>query len=170
MEPERVEFLSGVGEALLRPVRPDDAGAINCFFERLTREDVRMRFFSALRSLPQRHVERLVDTDFERDIALLLIEPVFGEILGVARLADAGEQGEIAITVRSDMKHNGIGAHLLTRLLDHARRRGLQEVFGDILPDNRACLGLARKLGFTFGRRAEAPYLVRARLRLERLN
>ncbi|MEJ1968323.1 MAG: GNAT family N-acetyltransferase [Rhizomicrobium sp.] len=163
---ERIESIEGFGDLLLRAVRPDDRDAVGRFFGRLTPDDVRTRFFCGLRRLSQGHVDRLVTPDFEHEMALLAIESGGGEILGVVRLAETDAGAEIAITVRSDLKHKGIGKRLLHRALDYARLHGTQDVYGDILADNRASIGLARKFGFTVSRSPEAPHLVRARLRL----
>ncbi len=167
-ELERRERVPGLGEALLRPVQPDDADAVNRFFARLTRDDVRARFFSVMPRLPERYLQSLLAADFDHDVAFLLVDPIRGDILGVVRLADIGgaEGAEVAVTVRSDLKHRGIGALLLARVLACARAHGTREVHGDVLADNRACIGLARKLGFSLVRSAVEPHIVRASLRL----
>ena len=56
---------------------------------------------------------------------------------------------EYAVTVRSDKKARGIGATLMTVLLDEAKRRRIGEVWGDVLADNRRMLNLAKDMGFT---------------------
>ncbi len=148
------------GTTVIRAIRADDAAGIERFFARLTPDDVRARFFQALRALPPGYVEQLTHPDAAHGAALVAVD---GEdILGVGRLID----GELAVTVRSDLKHRGIGLALLERLLDVARRRGTGEVCADILAANRACLGMARKLGFALHRALRRAGLVRAKLRL----
>ncbi|HEY1711166.1 MAG TPA: GNAT family N-acetyltransferase [Rhizomicrobium sp.] len=163
---ERRETIPGFGEVLLRPVRSDDAPAIERFFARLSPEDVHTRFFSAMPRLSAAHMARLTGIDFDRDMALLLVEPASGEILAVGRLCANPdvEHEEFAITVRTDVKRHSLGEHLMTWLLDYAKGHGTREVFGDILADNRPSLALARKLGFKLGRRIDSPGIVRATL------
>ena len=36
----------------------------------------------------------------------------------------------------------------MRRLIDYARRRGIGEIFGQVLGENRRMLGLCRSLGF----------------------
>ena len=60
----------------------------------------------------------------------------------------------------------GLGALLMRRIIDYARERGIKEVFGDVLRENKAMLGLCRKLGFTVGFAGE-PGVVRVTLPLK---
>ena len=52
----------------IRPIRPEDAAAHADFFKRLTPEDIRYRFFSALRELSAEQMSPL-HIDYERDMA-----------------------------------------------------------------------------------------------------
>jgi acetyltransferase len=133
----------------------------------MTPEDVRLRFFASLRALSTRQLERLTQVDGERETAFVLeaSEGRPSEILSIGRLAvPPEEQGraEFAVTVRSDLKGRGIGRFMLTHLIDEARRRGLSEIFGDILEENAAMLALSRELGFTLAPIAESPAIIRA--------
>jgi L-amino acid N-acyltransferase YncA len=53
---------------------------------------------------------------------------------------------EIAITVEDAWQHRGVGLRLARRLCVVARDRGYDAFVARILPDNRAALGLVRKL------------------------
>jgi acetyltransferase len=162
---EHRETIAGLGPTLLRPVRPEDATAFNAFFDKLTQEDVRLRFFSMWHHIPERQLARLTQIDYDREMAFVLFSAA-NEILGVVRLAadPNKERAEFAVIVRSDLKGKGIGRILMTRLLAYARERGIATVWGDILWENRAMIGLARKLGFKIGPVEGAPDLVRATL------
>jgi acetyltransferase len=50
--------------------------------------------------------------------------------------------------VRTDHKGRGIGTLLMKTLVDHAKRSGIGELFGEILPENRLMIALAQELGF----------------------
>jgi acetyltransferase len=165
---ERREHIAGVGETLLRPVRPEDAPAFNAFFDRLTPEDVRLRFFSMWHRIPSRQLVRLTQIDYDRDMALVLFAEASNEILGIVRLsADPNnERAEFAVIVRSDLKGKGLGRTLMLRLLDYARGRGIHVIFGDILRENHAMITLSRKLGFTISSTPGAPDIVQATLPL----
>lgn len=159
----------GLGPVRLRPIRVDDGPALVRYFEKLTVEDVRLRFFAPMRALTTRQLERFTHLDDARETALVLEAPEEGrdEILSVARLAvPPQEEGhaEFAISVRSDLKGRGFGRFMLRHLVGQARERGLKEIFGDILEENKAMLALAKELGFTLDLVADAPAIVRATL------
>jgi acetyltransferase len=70
----------------------------------------------------------------------------------VARLHNTGEGScEFAIVVGDVWQDKGVGARLLTRLLDVARSAGVVEVVGTTHSGNEAMKQLARKLGFVLG-------------------
>lgn len=161
-----LDAVPGLGPMRLRPIRADDAAALVRYFERLTPEDVRLRFFAPLRSLSTRQVERFTQLDGERETAFVLEAPEGGrpEILSVGRLAKApeGARAEFAVSVRSDLKGRGIGRFMLTYLVEQARQRGFGEIFGDILEENEAMLALSRELGFALAPVAETSAIIRA--------
>jgi acetyltransferase len=163
---ETIEIAT-LGRVALRAIRPEDAGAITALFERLSPEDVRMRFFAAMRELPREMLVRLTQIDYDREMALVLETPP-GGIGAVVRIACDPDnvKAEFAIVVRSDLKGQGIGTLLMGRILDHARKRGVQEVWGDVLRENRAMLQLARELGFAIEDVPETGEIVRVRVRL----
>jgi acetyltransferase len=70
--------------------------------------------------------------------------------LGVVRaISDPdGTKAEFAVVVRSDLKAMGLGHALLEKLVRYCRQRGMGELVGQVLPDNRRMLELARSLGF----------------------
>jgi acetyltransferase len=162
---ERIEAIPGLAGAVLRPLRAADREAVGAFFARLAPEDMRMRFFAPLREIPRATLARLMDLDGEREIALAL-EVAPGAFAGIARLsAERGlARAEFAVAVRSDLKRRGIGRLLVTRILDHARARGIGEVTGSILRENVAMVALARDLGFAIEDEPGAPALLRARI------
>jgi acetyltransferase len=86
-------------------------------------------------------------------------------LIGVARyvLNREDKSAEFAIVVADAWQGRGIGKRLLAELIDVARRRGLKQLYGDILGVNRPMLELVRTLGFTL-QRHEDPTLTRATL------
>ena len=148
--PDELTASETVGGAtyLRRAVRPEDAPAFERFFARLDPIDVRMRFFTLLKSLSPDMLARLTQIDYDRDMALVLFDAA-GEVASVGRFsADPDNtKAEFAILVRSDLKGRGIGRLLMERLGSYARKRGIGELFGDILADNAVMIALCRELG-----------------------
>jgi acetyltransferase len=144
------------GAIAVRPLRPDDRAAYRRFLWRLDPEDVRLRMGRLMRA-DRRLYHRLLDFDRSREEAFVALDPG-GAILGVGRIVlDAGlgdGTAEIALIVRSDLKHHGIGQALLDRIVRFARANGLAEICGFVMHENRPMLSLARKHG---GRFVDAP-------------
>ena len=169
---EEVE-LAGGRRFLLRPVRPEDAPAFIRAFEKLTPEDVRMRFFAPMKDLSPAMAARLTQIDYEREMALVLSEPGrqsdTAEIFGVVRVsADPdNEAAEFAIIVRSDMKEHGLGSFLMRRIINYARARGLTRLYGDVLRENEAMLKLCHAFGFALHTLPEEPAIFEVRLELQ---
>ncbi|MEM6677992.1 MAG: bifunctional acetate--CoA ligase family protein/GNAT family N-acetyltransferase [Pseudomonadota bacterium] len=139
------------GEVFVRPVKPEDAPRFAAFFAAASPEDLRLRFFGAMRTVPDSLIARLTQIDYARAIAFVAFETRDSDdILGVGRLAsDAdGERAEFSVMVRSDLKGRGLGRALMERLLAHGRAEGMRAIWGEILPENTGMLTLAKHLGF----------------------
>jgi acetyltransferase len=152
----------------LRPLRPEDRDIEHAFVSGLSPETRHNRLLGGAIAITREYIERLVSVDYSRDMALAATAMLDGEsLIGVARyvLDRNNESAEFAIVVADSWHGRGIGSHLLAKLIDVARRRGLKRLYGDILATNRPMLELARKLGFKLGRHEDAT-LTRASLDL----
>ncbi len=156
------------GERLIvRPIRPEDAEEHGAFFSRLSPQDIRYRFFTAMRELSAEQMARLTQIDYDREMAFVAVREVGGQTVGVARLVCEDEQeGEFAVIVQADVKGRGVASHLMRRLIDWARGRGLREIEGQVLSDNAPMLAFVRHLGFRLKRVPQEPDVVEARLSL----
>lgn len=133
---------------VLRPIRADDADALRRGFARLTPEQVRLRTFHRQNELTPAAAERLVRIDPETSSAWVAVD-ADGEIRGEARLHvdSIDDGGEFGVTVDPSFTGRGIGRALMQRLLDDAKRRGLQTIWGDVLTDNSAMLDFVKRIG-----------------------
>ncbi len=153
----------------VRSIRPEDEAAIVDLFARMSPEDVRSRFFAALKELPPALLARLTHIDHDREMALVALVPGSADaLLGVARLSAEPDnaRAEYAVVVRSDWKGHGLGYALVRAIIDHARERGIAEIFGVILAENLPMIDMARDLGFTITANPEDAATVIARLAL----
>ena len=136
----------------IRAIHADDASMLQAFVRRLSAQSRRFRFFSSLVELPAQLLERFVNQDRGRGLALVaLSERSEGTaIIAEARciLDPAEANAEFAIAIDDEFQRRGLGTRLLKTLVTHASRRGIRRLFGEILADNRAMLGLAQRLGF----------------------
>jgi acetyltransferase len=90
------------------------------------------------------------------------------ELYGVVRIiADPDkERAEFAILLRHDMTGLGLGPMLLRRIIDYATERGIGEIFGDVLSDNRSMLKLCRVFGFKVKSDRDDPGVMQVTLKL----
>jgi acetyltransferase len=143
-------FQAGPERLMIRAIRPEDAAAHAAFFSHLSPEDVRYRFFSAIRELTPERIARMTQIDYDREMAFIAVRESTNETLGVSRLVAEGDggEGEFAVVVRPDMKGRGLASHLMRRLFDWARTRGITDIVGQVLADNAPMLSFVRHLGF----------------------
>jgi GNAT superfamily N-acetyltransferase len=133
-------------ELTVRPISLADVDRLYDLFGRLSPESVHSRFFSPIRRPPKIFMLRLAAVDHVRRDALIAMDG--DQIVAVARYdAPAGAvDAEIALTVADDWQHRGIGLRLASRLACLAASRGYENFTATMLSDNRAALGLVRKL------------------------
>jgi acetyltransferase len=138
------------------------------FFSRLSPEDIRYRFFSAMRELTPELTARLTQVDYDREMAFIAVRETTGDTVGVARLVcEPGcEAGEFAIIVQADMKGRGLASHMMDRLIDWARHQGMKRITAQILADNHPMLSFARHLGFALHRMPDDHEVMEAELTL----
>jgi acetyltransferase len=156
---------------LLRPIRPEDEPALRATFAGLTPEESRLRFFVPIKALSHVAATRFTQLDYDRQMGLVLTDPGIAgrtQIYGVVHLnADPdNERADYGILVRHDVSGMGLGLLLMRRIIDYARRRGIGELHGDVLSENRTMRQLCRKLGFREEVDPEDPALVRVSLAL----
>lgn len=139
-------------EVVVRSIRPDDAPLLQDFVRGLSARSRRFRFFAALAELSAAQLQRFVNVDRTRGLALVALSERRGRIDIVAEARCAFEQesdnAEFAIAIADDFQRRGLGTQLVKRLLGVAWRKGVRRVFGEIKSDNRAMLAFATRLGF----------------------
>ncbi|MEP2827881.1 bifunctional acetate--CoA ligase family protein/GNAT family N-acetyltransferase [Parvibaculum sp.] len=153
----------------LRPIKPEDAALIDELLEHTDPEDVRLRFLSPLRKLPRQLAARLTQIDYDREMAFVVFaDESRVEVVGVGRLSEDPdrERAEFAILVRSDLHGHGLGYSLMQELIAYGRRRGIGEIFGHVLRENRGMLNVCDDLGFTRHAIEGDPTLLETRLKL----
>jgi len=170
-ELEATERLRDGALVRLRPIRPEDEPLLQDLASHMSPQDLRLRFFTAMKGLSHQLAARLTQIDYDREMALIALEADADQILGVSRFAadPDNRQAEYAVEVRSDWKGRGLGYLLMTRLIDVARQRRIGELVGEVLRENTAMLQMCRTLGFTIGADAKDPGLVRVTKPLQKM-
>ena len=147
---ERHLILHGDWRVFVRPVRPDDEANIKNMLEHVTADDLRLRFFAAIKDFSHVFLARLTDLDYAHAMAFIAFDETTHEPLGVVRShSDATHiSGEYAILLRSDLKGHGLGWALMELIIAYAKAVGLTQVRGQVLQRNAVMLKMCRELGF----------------------
>jgi acetyltransferase len=140
-------------QVTVRAIRPEDEPLIIALHGRHSERTIRMRFFSLVKTLSRDSLIRLCHLDYDREMALVAVETKQEQasILGVSRyylLPETGE-AEFALVVNDAHQRQGLGRHLMTRLIGIARERGVKKLVGQVLRENREMLALMASLGFS---------------------
>ena len=153
-------------QLLLRPIQASDADRLRRSFKNLSPRDVRMRFMHPLKELSAEFAQKLVEINPDQAFALVLVEakpPEQALIGAVARTAidPDGREAEFAIVLGEEIRGLGLGRYLMEKLILWCRQRELDAIYGFILEENAAMLGLAYELGFALGDSDEGIVLAR---------
>lgn len=159
-------------QLVLRPIDHADAEALRHGFELLTAEEVRFRFLHPLRELTPKMAAQLSQPKRKTEFVLVVAEdlPPGDALVGAVARASVdpeGRRAEFAIIVSRLLARQGLGKHLMRRLIRWAKLKRLDSLYGDVLDDNTAMLTLASSLGFRREHRADERGVTRITLDLK---
>lgn len=139
----------------VRPMRPEDTAREQRFFGGLSEQSRYLRFQHHLPALSARMLERFTQLDYDRELALVALEPEGDEFVAVGRYVPMpdGMNAEFALAVADAWQGRGLGAVLLTKLAECARAAGYDTLVGMVLNANHGMVDLALNLGFEVSRR-----------------
>ncbi|ARR53334.1 N-acetyltransferase [Rhizorhabdus wittichii DC-6] len=143
-----LETRSGARIAV-RAAEPTDEALLEHFFQRVSHEDLRFRFLSALDHVGHDQLQRLVRVDHWRTENFLAFDDD-DSMVATAMLAcaPAMDVAEVAISIRADAKGRGIGWALLEHVAREARRRGVKRLQSIESRANHSAVELEREMGF----------------------
>ena len=166
---QHIEARNGT-PVLVRPIEPGDLEREREFVEGLSPRTAYQRLMSA-RKPSIEELQRWTRIDRSREGAVVATVTLDGRErqVGVARYAMEGADGEaeIAIVIDDAWQGQGLGAHLMTALIDLARQSGIRRLVGSTLSENKGMLALGRQLGFRLGREPGAAFVTMLTLTLQ---
>lgn len=135
----------------IRSADESDESSLAEFFTHVSADDLRFRFLSSIPKVGHTQLALLTHVDHRRSENFLAFHPVVGCILASAMLAiaDDGEHAEVAIVIRSDFKHRGIGWSLLDHAAEQAAAMGVRTLQSIEAHDNHSAIRVERDMGFT---------------------
>ena len=155
-----------IGHAVtLRTLRPEDHDIEHAFVSGLSPETRHNRLLGGAVRVTREYIDRLLTVDLARDMALAASVMLEGHetLIGVARyVRDAdGRACEFALVIADAWQGRGIGRRMMDKLIEVARGRGLERIYGDVLSTNRSMLEFGRRLGFALVRHPDDITLTR---------
>ncbi|MBD5787687.1 GNAT family N-acetyltransferase [Cellulosimicrobium terreum] len=148
----------------VRPIRPDDADALQRFHVAQSERSTYLRFFAPMERLSARDLERFTRVDHHDRVAIVAVrprgadegvhdpdEPDDGDedIVGVARFdRTSAHEAEVAFNIADSAQGRGLGSVLLEHVAAAARERGVRRFTAEVLPQNGRMLGVFREAGY----------------------
>lgn len=161
--------LGGAQPLLLRPVLPQDTHLLSALMLAQSAGARRNRFHGALKPSPQL-CRQMSQVDHRQHLALVVSTVANGQerLVADARytVATDGCSAAFALMVDERWQRQGIGAWALRALQQAAAGAGLCWLDGEVLQDNQAMLGLARRCGFVCSPDPQDERLARVQRRL----
>ncbi|HJY75081.1 MAG TPA: GNAT family N-acetyltransferase [Burkholderiales bacterium] len=157
----RVEDRLRDGTAIvIRAVRSDDHDRMLEAYGRLSPEAIYLRVFAPKKELTEAELKKLVEVDFEREVALVATIGSGPQeaVIGGGRYVRTGEKrnaAEVAFTVDSRYRGQGIASLLLGHLAAIARGHGIARFEAEVLAENRPMLSVFTRAGLPMERRRE---------------
>ena len=140
----------GVQLAIRQASEADEAALVS-FFDRVSHEDRRFRFFAAGEHVSADQIDPLIHADHFRSESFVAIDKASGELVGSGLLACDGklDTAEVAVSVCQNYRGRGVGWSLLDVLAQEAQARGVRRVIAIESRENHAAIELEREKGFT---------------------
>jgi len=134
---------------VLRPIASDDKGLLTEAFDHLGPESRYRRFLGPHETLTSRELEYFTEVDHVGHEAIVALDPVNGQGVGVARYVSTDAEGsaELAVAVVDEWQGRGVGTVLLHALVERARVNGIRRFVASVLSANRPMLELLHDLG-----------------------
>jgi acyl-CoA synthetase (NDP forming)/RimJ/RimL family protein N-acetyltransferase len=150
---ESYALLADGTTVLIRPAGPGDTQAVIAFHERMSPDNLYLRFFSMSKQAAVQEAKRVTrppGTDHAAVLALL-----GDRVAGLASYEQTGSAGtaEVAFAVADDVHGRGIATLLLEQLVSIGRARHLQAFCAETLPENTAMLRVFSDAGLRVRRK-----------------
>jgi acetoin utilization protein AcuB len=154
---ERITTASG--ECIhIRPIRPDDAQALQASLVKMSPETIYDRFMGYKKVLPDEEARYLASLDYDNHMALVAITTIDNQenIVGVARyhvLSEEAGSAEFAIVISDSYQRQGLGSHLMKRLMEYAQAHAIETFLGYVHEGNVRLLKFIQRSGLPIERK-----------------
>lgn len=160
-------FVTNTGVNIyVRPLRAADAPYLVDLFEHMGTESRYNRFLQSTDNVGMDRIwseaENIAYLTDGRSYGVIafsdLPEREHAPVAAARYVLISAQQAEIAVSVRDDMQHMGIGTELLRIVIEHATERGIEQLVGTVQNSNAPMWAVLKKLGHRLERYPEGSY------------
>lgn len=155
-------------ELTLRPIRGDDEIPLKVFFERMSPEALRYRFFGSRLQFEHRELAAMCQIDYVREMAFVAVnenQTILGEIRTWRDVLR--DEIEFAVMVDPALQGQGFGTQLMQRMINYSRELGIVAINAEVMTDNEPMLRLSKGCGFSVVHNDDGVISVRLELHYE---
>ncbi|MCB1121284.1 MAG: GNAT family N-acetyltransferase, partial [Verrucomicrobiae bacterium] len=124
-----------------REVRITDEAGIKDLAYALSRQSLYFRFMRTMKWIPQKQIQDFVFVDHRIEVAIVGTVPeAYGEniiALGGYYLDLTTNRAEVAFIVEDGWQNRGIGSHMMSSLINIAKRQGIAGFTAEVLLENK---------------------------------
>ena len=134
-----------------RAMKPSDEEAMRRFFYRCSKETVFYRFFYSVKTMSHDKMQEYVNVDYATEFSVVGFAGKKGEgkMVAEARLV-TGENtkaGEVAFLIDEAFQGIGVGTYLMKLLISEAKKRNIETIYAQVLPENQPMIKVFEKSG-----------------------
>jgi len=139
-------------KVFIRPVKISDEPLLKKFIYSLSDASMYKRFLTKRVDMPHAMLQDyFVVINYTREMVLLALKKVEEkeEIIGIGQYSsnEGTQTAEVALVVRDEFQHKGIGTELFLYLMNIAKKQGLQGFTGEVLVENKIMIKFMEKMG-----------------------
>jgi acetyltransferase len=134
----------------IRPIKAEDESCLADFYRKLSPDTLRFRFFNSRQNFEHKELARFSQIDYDREMEFVAFNSKM--IAGVVRswIDPDSITAEFSVLVGDDQAGQRLGFILMQKMIAYlTEQRGVLQLIGSVLGNNRAMLKLARRLGFS---------------------
>ncbi len=149
VELETRKTFKGNLEVMIRPVKPSDEDMMRRLFYQFSDEARYLRYFSSVRTMPHRNMQKYVNIDYNKTLAIVLVlqrghkERIIAE--GRYAAYPDGINHDMAFLVDEEFQGRGIATFMVNYLIHIAKERGIKKLSASVLAQNEKMLKVFKK-------------------------
>lgn len=147
-------------EVILRPLRKEDLDLLVDFFLNIGEETV--KYFHPFPFTKEQAEKIIKELDYNKFFPIIAIDRGTNRIVGIVYLSPFYENciANLGIGLRQDYRGLGLGSHLMSFIIELAKKRKVKEIRLSVYADNCRAIALYCKYGFeVYEVRKKAVYL-----------